>query len=128
MWCLVFYAFACARLLLNPQALEFLVHCATTTTTVSNNNNDDNTVPSNSSSSSSEEFEQVFTNFCQWLGDRNVEDIVVTVPTTVSSSLEIEKQDRTATRKKERSSNNTNGIITTTALGTTKKWKKAPIW
>ena len=149
MECNASYAFACARLLLNPQALEFLVHCATTTTTdiavvrVVNNNDgdgddndvdndddddDDNTVPSNSSSS--EEFEQVFTNFCQWLDDRNVEDIVVTVSTTVSPSLEIEKQDMTATRKKEeRSSNNTNGIIIpTTALGTTKKWKKAPIW
>jgi len=124
MECNASYAFACARLLLNPQALEFLVHCATTTTDAVVrvvNNNDDNIVPS---SSSSEEFEQVVTHFCQWLGDRNFEDIV-TVPDI--SSLE-EKQDMNVNRKKEeRNSINTNGTTTTT-LGTNKQWKRAPLW
>jgi len=122
MECNASYAFACARLLLNHQALEFLVHCATTTTDgvrVVNNNGDD-TVPS--SSSSSKEFERVFTNFCQWLGDRNFEDIV-TVPDV--SSLD-EKHDMNENRKEESSSSNTNGI-TMAALGKNKKWNRAPL-
>mmetsp|Transcript_11223 Transcript_11223/g.12346 ORF Transcript_11223/g.12346 Transcript_11223/m.12346 type:complete len:198 (+) Transcript_11223:739-1332(+) len=122
MECNASYAFACARLLLNHQAMEFLVHCATTTTDGVRvvNNNGDNTVPS--SSSSSKDFERVFTNFCQWLGDRNFEDIV-TVPDV--SSLD-EKHDMNANRKEESSSSNTNGI-TTAALGKNKKWNRAPL-
>lgn len=61
--CNASYAFACARCLLNPEAIKFLIHC----TTVLFVNDDD---------LQSEEFEEVFGTFCKWLGNRNVEDVV----------------------------------------------------
>ena len=62
--CNASYAFACARCLLNPEALKFLVHLATMRFV------DDESLQS-------EEFQTVFGEFCEWLGDTDFEDVVV---------------------------------------------------
>jgi len=83
--CNASYAFACARCLLNPEAMKFLIHC----TTVLFVNDDD---------LQSKEFEEVFGKFCKWLGDRNVEDVVV-VPLKGKDKEESGENDVTMFKK-----------------------------
>lgn len=61
--CNASYAFACARCLLNPLAMEFMTECATKLFP-----KDEDLV--------SVEFQNVFGNFCGWLGDCSFEDVV----------------------------------------------------
>ena len=64
--CNASYAFACARCLLNPLAMEFLVDFATKRFPV----HDDDLLLS-------DEFLEEFGKFCIWLGDRSFEDVVI---------------------------------------------------
>jgi len=75
--CNASYAFACARCLLNPEAMKFLNYCATEAFVT------DNDLQSN-------DFTRAFDAFCKWLGDRSFED-VITLPS--SSAEECKKGD-----------------------------------